>query len=63
MKRFLERVHTKSTEVDKAWAIIDHLEGETRNYIINNSEPERVNPKRFLPFWPVDWELTETGCM
>ena len=31
MRRFLERVHTKSTEVDKAWAIIDHLEGEARN--------------------------------
>ena len=41
MKRFLERVHAKSSNVDKAWAIIDHLEGEARNYNINKSEPER----------------------
>ena len=41
MKRFLERVHAKSPKIDKAWAIIDHLEGEARNYIINKSEPER----------------------
>ena len=40
MKRFLERVHTKSTKINKAWAIIDHLEGEARNYVINKSEPE-----------------------
>ena len=30
--------------VDKAWAIIDHLEGKARNYIINKSEPERNDP-------------------
>ena len=41
MKRFLERVHAKSAKIDKAWAIINHLEGEARNYIINKSEPER----------------------
>ena len=46
MKRFLERVHTKSTKIDKAWAIIDHLEGEARNYIINKSEPERDEPDK-----------------
>ena len=40
-KRFLERVHIKSTEVDKAGTIIGHLEGEARNYVINKSEPER----------------------
>ena len=44
MKRFLERVHTKSTKIDKASTIIDHLEGEARNYIINKSEPERDDP-------------------
>ena len=46
MKRFLERVHSKSTMIDKAWAIIDHLEGEARNYIINKSEPERDEPDK-----------------
>ena len=38
---FLERVHAKSIKIDKAWAIIEHLENEARNYIINKSEPER----------------------
>ena len=46
MKRFLERVHAKSPKIDKAWAIIDHLEGEARNYIINKSEPERDEPDK-----------------
>ena len=46
MKSFLERVHAKSSNVDKAWAIIDHLEGEARNYIINKSEPERDTPDK-----------------
>ena len=46
MKRFLERVHTKSNKIDKAWAIIDHLEEEARNYIINKSEPERDEPDK-----------------
>ena len=42
MPRFLEQVHAKSTNIDKAWAIIEHLENEARNYIINKFEPERV---------------------
>ena len=46
MKRFLERVHAKSPRIDRAWAIIDHLEGEARNYIINKSEPERDEPDK-----------------
>ena len=46
MKRFLERVHAKSRKIDKAWAIIGHLEGEARNYIINNTEPERDEPDK-----------------
>ena len=45
MKRFLERVHAKSP-IDKAWAIIHHLEGEARNYIINKSEPEQDEPDK-----------------
>ena len=39
MRRFLERVHAKSTAIDKAWAIIDHLYSEARKY--NKSEPDR----------------------
>ena len=46
MRRFLERVHTKSTKIDKAWAIIDHLQNEARNYIINKSESERGEPEK-----------------
>ena len=48
MKRFLERVLAKSTEIDKAWAIVDHLKGEARNYIINKSEPERDQPEKIF---------------
>ena len=50
MKRFPERVHTKSTKIDKAWAIIDHLEGEARNYIINKSEPGLDEPDKVFAF-------------
>ena len=46
VRRFLERVHTKSTETDNAWAIIDLLEGEARNYVITKSEPERDHPEK-----------------
>ena len=46
MKRFRESVHAKSPKIDKVWAIIDHLEGEARNYIINKSEPERDEPDK-----------------
>ena len=46
MKRFRERVLSNSTKIDKAWAIIDHLEGEARNYIINKSKPERDHPEK-----------------
>ena len=46
MKRFLERIHSKSTKTDKAWAIFDHLKGEAGNYIINKSAPERDNPDK-----------------
>ena len=41
-----ESVHAKSPKIDEAWAIIDHLEGEARNYIINKSEPERDEPDK-----------------
>ena len=43
---FHERVPAKSTQKDKAWAIIDNLKGEARNYIINKSEPERNDPEK-----------------
>ena len=50
MKRFLERVHTKFTEIHKAWAIFNHLEGEARSYIISISEPERDHPEKVFTF-------------
>ena len=46
MNRLLERVHENFTKLDKAWTIINHLEGEARNYLINKSEPERDNPDK-----------------
>ena len=46
MRRFFERVHAKSMEIDKAWALIDHLEGDARKYIINKSESERNDPEK-----------------
>ena len=39
-------VHTKSIGIHKACAIMDHLEGKARNYIINKSEPERDHPEK-----------------
>ena len=37
----LECLHAKSTKTDRAWTILDHLEGEPQKYIINMSEAER----------------------
>ena len=41
MKRYLERVYSNASPVDKAWAIIDHLDDEARSFIINKPESER----------------------
>ena len=41
MKRYLERVYSNASPVDKAWAIIDHLGDEARSFIINKPESER----------------------
>ena len=30
----------------KLWSIISHLEGEARNYIINNADTERDTPEK-----------------
>ena len=46
LKQCVEQVHSKSTTIDKAWVIIDHLKGEARNHIINKSEPERDDPNK-----------------
>ena len=35
MKRYLERVYSNASPVDKAWAKIDHLGDEARSFIIN----------------------------
>ena len=52
MERFLERVHTKFTEVGEAWAIIENLEGEARNYVIDKSESERDHPEKVFTLLP-----------
>ena len=41
MKRYLERVYSNASPVDKTWAIIDHLGDEARSFIINKPESER----------------------
>ena len=41
MRHYLQRTQTKATPDDKGWSIISHLEGETRNYIINKEESEQ----------------------
>ena len=41
MKRYLERVYSNASLIDKAWAIIDHLGDEARSFIINKPESER----------------------
>ena len=41
MKRYLEKAHARATPLDKAWAIIEYLEHEARDYITNKSEAER----------------------
>ena len=47
MRRYLQRTQAKATPDDKAWSIIEHLEGEARNYIINKAESERDTPKKY----------------
>ena len=46
MKQYLERVYCKTSPVDKAWAIIDHLGDEARSYIINKPESERESHEK-----------------
>ena len=46
MRRYLQRTQAKATPDDKAWSIISHLEGEARNYIINNAESKRDAPEK-----------------
>ena len=46
MQRYLKRTQTKVSAEDQAWSIIGHLEGETRNYIINKAESERDAPEK-----------------
>ena len=46
MRRYLQRTQAKATPDDRAWYIIGHLEGEARNYIINEAESERDTPEK-----------------
>ena len=42
MRRYLQPTQTEATPLHKACSNIGHLEGETRNYIINKAESERI---------------------
>ena len=46
IKRYLERVYSNASPVDKAWAIIDHLGDEARSSIFNKPESERVSHEK-----------------
>ena len=46
MKRYLERVYSNASPVDKAWAIIDHLGDDARSFIINKPESERDSQEK-----------------
>ena len=44
MKRYLETRKTPMTPKDKAWMILENLDGEARNYIKNKAESELSDP-------------------
>ena len=46
MRHYLQRTQAKATPDDRAWSIIGHLEGETRNYIIDKAESEWDTPEK-----------------
>ena len=48
MRRCLQRTHPKATPDDKAWSNFVHLEGEARNYIINDSESGQNTPEKLF---------------
>ena len=41
MKRYLKKAHAKDTPKARAWALVDSLENEGKDYITNKSEAER----------------------
>ena len=45
MKRYLETRKTPMTPKDKAWMILENLDGEARNYIMNKAESELSDPE------------------
>ena len=46
MQRYLKRIQTEVSAENRARSIIGHLEGEARNYIINQAESERDTPEK-----------------
>ena len=46
MRRYLQHTQAKATPDDRTWSVIDHLEGEARNYIIHEVESERDTPEK-----------------
>ena len=46
MKRYLDSRKTPMSPKDKAWMILENLEGEARNYIMNKAASELDDPER-----------------
>ena len=46
MRRYLETRKTPMTPKDKAWLILENLDGEARNYIMNKAESELSSPEK-----------------
>ena len=61
MKRYLERVYSNASPIDKAWAIIDHLGNEARSFIINKPESERDSHEKVTTLFSVDLGLGVTA--
>ena len=45
MRRYISKLSTSMTPIDKAWRVIELLEGEARDFTINKSEQERSDPE------------------
>ena len=46
MKRYLDSRKTPMSPKDKAWMILENLEGDARNYIMNKAASELDDPER-----------------
>ena len=48
MKRYLEKTCAQSSELDRAWTVIEFLEQEARLFVLNKPESERDTGQKVL---------------